>query len=113
MRGRVLDHALFDEDLQRRARHRAGQRVAAEGGAVLARIQHAEHLGIREHGRDRIEAAGERLADQGQVGLDALVLLGEQLAGAAKAGLDLVENQDHVVRGAELARRREIAGAAE
>ena len=60
---------------------------------------------VREHRRDRIEAAGQRLADQGQVGLDALVLLGQQLAGAAKAGLDLVEDQDHVVAGAELARR--------
>ena len=60
--------------------------------------------------RDRIEAAGQRLADQGQVGLDALVLLGQQLAGAAEAGLDLVEDQDDVVAGAELARGAQIAG---
>jgi len=42
------------------------------------------------------------------VGLDAIMLLGEQLAGAAKPGLDLVEDQHHVVRGAELAHFWEI-----
>jgi hypothetical protein len=50
------------------------------------------------------------LPTQGQVGLDALVLLGQQLAGAAEAGLDLVQDQHHVVRGAELARALQIAG---
>ena len=101
--GRVLDHAFLDQHAQRRARHRAGERVAAEGRAVLAGLQDAEHLVVRKHGRHRIEAAGQRLAEQRHVGLDALVLLGEQLAGAAEPGLDLVEDQHHVVRGAELA----------
>ena len=110
MRGGVLDHAFLDQHPQRGAGDGAGQRIAAEGRAVLAGLQHAQHLGVREHGRDRIEAAGQRLADQGQVGLDALVLLGEQLAGAAEPGLDLVEDQHDVVRGAELADPREIAG---
>src|SRR6516162_4086142 len=38
------------------------------------------------------------------------MLLREQLAGAAEPGLDLIENQHHIVRTAELAYLREIAG---
>src|SRR5215472_7841420 len=38
------------------------------------------------------------------------MLLREQLAGAAEPGLDLVEDQHHVVRTAEFAYLREIAG---
>ena len=75
-------------------------------------FKHAEHLFVRKHGRDRIEAAGKRLAEQRDVGLDALVLLGQQLAGAAEPGLDLVEDQHHVVRGAELAHPRADSRAA-
>ena len=77
---------------------------------MLAGLEHAEDVGVREHGGDRIEAAAERLADQRDVGLDALVLLGEQLPGAAEAGLDLVEDQRDVVVGAELADPGEVAG---
>ena len=70
---------------------------------MLAGLQTPEHVVVREHRRHRIEAAGQRLAEQRHVGLDALVLLGEQLAGAAEPGLDLVEDQHDVVGGAELA----------
>ena len=58
---------------------RAGQRVAAEGGAVLARPQHAEHVGVRDDGRDRHDAAAERLAEQVDVGDDALGAAREQV----------------------------------
>ena len=93
MRRGVLDHALLDQHFERSARDGAGERIAAEGRAVLAGLQHAQHLGVREHGRHRIEAARQRLADQRHVGLDPLVLLGQQLARAAEPGLDLVEDQ--------------------
>ena len=66
---------------------------------MLAGLQHAHHLVVREHRRDRIEAAGQRLADQGEIGLDALMLLGQQLAGAAEPGLDLVEDQNSTLCG--------------
>src|SRR5512132_3381158 len=48
-----------------------GEGIAAEGAAVLARLEHAQDLRVGEHCRDRIEAAGQRLADQREVGLDA------------------------------------------
>ena len=75
---------------------------------MLAGLQDAQNLGIGEHSRDRIEAARERLADQGHVGFDTLVFFGEQLTGAAKAGLDLIKNQRNAVLGAERAHFREI-----
>ncbi len=103
MRRRVLDHAFLDQHLQRHARHRAGQRVAAEGAAVVAGLEDAQHLLVREHRRDGVEAARQRLADHGQVGLDAVVLLGQQLAGAAQAGLDLVGDEGDAVVGADAA----------
>ena len=83
----VFDHAFFDEDLERSAGDGASERVAAESTAVLARFQHAEDLVGREHRRYRIEAAQQRLADQGQIGLDPFMLFGEQPAGAAEAAL--------------------------
>ncbi len=61
---------------------------------------------------DRDDAAAERLAEQVHVGHDALVVARERLAGAAEAGLDLVGDEQHVVRGADLADRRQVAGAA-
>ncbi|EGE56146.1 hypothetical protein RHECNPAF_7500118 [Rhizobium etli CNPAF512] len=109
-RGGVFDHALFRQHLQRGARHGAGEWVAAEGRAVLAGFQHPQHLGIRKYRRYRIEAAGERLADQRHIGLDAFMFLGQQLAGAAEAGLDFVENEGDVVCRAELADAGEITG---
>ena len=104
--GRPLDQPLLDQHLQRGAGDGAGERVAAEGRAVLAGLQDAEDVGVGEDGRDRVEAAAQRLADQRDVGLDALVLLGEELAGAAEAGLDLVEDQGDAVAGADVADAR-------
>ena len=43
-------------------------------------------------------------------GDDALVLAGERGPGAAEAGLDLVGDHQHVVRGAQLAHPRQVAG---
>ncbi len=76
---------------------------------MLAGPQRAQHVVVGKHRRDRIEAAGQRLAEQRHISLDAFVLLGKQLAGAAEPGLDLVEDQHHVMRGAEFAHAREIA----
>ena len=105
---RVLDHAFLDKHAQCGSRDRAGERIAAEGRAVLAGLERAEHRRVGKHGRDRIEAAGQCLAEQRHVGLDAVVLLRQQLAGAAEPGLDLVEDQHHVMRGADFAHPCEI-----
>ena len=76
---------------------------------MLTGLQGAEHRVVRKDGRHRIEATGQRFAEQRHVSLNAIVLLGEQFAGAAEPGLDLVQNKHHVMRGAELAYLCEIA----
>ena len=82
-----------------RARDRRAERVAAERTAVIAGPEDAHHLAVGQHGRDRVEPAGERLADGDHVRAHALVIAGEQPAGAAQAGLNLVgDEQDIVLR---------------
>ena len=92
-----------------RAADRAGQRVAAEGAAVLAGLEDAEDVAVRHDGRDRDDAAAERLAQDVEVGDDALVVAREGPAGPAEAGLDLVGREQHVVGGAELADPAQVA----
>ncbi len=74
--GSVFDHALIHQHPKRGTGDRAGERVSAKCRPVLARMKDVHHLRVREHGGDWIEAAGERLADQSEVGLDSLMLLG-------------------------------------
>ncbi len=81
----------------------AAMRVAAEGRAVVARLEDAHHRLVGEDAGDRVEAARERLADDHDVGPDALVLEGEELAGAAETGLDLVDDEQCVVLLGDLA----------
>ena len=76
---------------------RGGERVATEGGAVLAGAEHAEHVLVADDRGHRHDAAAERLAEQVQVGHDADVVALEGGAGAAEAGLDLVGDEQHVV----------------
>src|SRR5690606_20981574 len=45
------------QQIDHRQADRARERVAAEGGAVLARLQHAEHVGTGDDRRDRHHAA--------------------------------------------------------
>ncbi len=72
--------------------HGAGQRAAAEGGAVHARVNGACGFLGAKHGAQR-NAAGKRLGQRGHVGLDAVVLIGAPLAGAAHAGLNLIDDE--------------------
>ena len=77
--------------------------------AVLAGLEHAEHVAVGDDRRDRHDAAAERLAEHVHVGHDALVVAGEGPAGAAEAGLDLVGGEQHVLLGAELADAAQVA----
>ena len=57
-----------------------GERIAAECAAVLARLQHAQHIMISNDCGYRNDAATKRLAQQVDIGDDALVLAGEGTA---------------------------------
>ena len=104
----IFDHPLVNQNPERGPRHRAGKRVAAERRSVLTRLQHPQHVGIRQHGGDWIKTARKRLADKGDVGLDLFMLLGQQTSGPAQPGLDLVQDQGDVAFGTDLTHPAEV-----
>ena len=104
---RVLHVAALDE-VERRERRRAAERVAAEGVAVRALRPALHHALLRHHHPDR-QARAEALGDGQDVGRYAPVLAGEHLPGAADAGLHLVRDQQDPVAVAERAQPRQEA----
>ena len=97
------EKAVLQHDVQNGVRHRAGERVAAEGRAVGARGHGGSSGGGGEAGADR-EPAAQTLGDGRDVGTHAGLFAGEQRPRAAHAGLDLVEDQEQamlVAQGAE------------
>ena len=83
-------------------RYGAAERVAAVCAAVRAGAEDAEHLAPCDNGRHRIEATGERLAEDVHVGSHVVVIAREQLACAAEPRLDLVGHEQHVALLAEV-----------
>ena len=80
----------------------------AEG--VLERVEHGVVDPVAHQQRaDRDVAAGERLRDRHQVGLEAPVLGGEQPPRAPEPGLHLVEAEERPVAAAQLLRAFEVA----
>ena len=93
-----------------RARSGAGDRVAAEGAAVIAGRRDPGGAVGDEQRADR-QAVREALRERDRVGRDAELLPGEEPAGPADAGLHLVEDEQRAVlvgeprgRGEELRR---------
>ena len=86
-------HAVQEARRQHHVQHRigggAGERVAAEGGAVGAGGEVPGHVLAGQH-RAHGEAAGDALGRAHHVRLDARPLVGEQLARASHAGLHFV-----------------------
>ena len=91
-RGGVLEQALLFHDAQRLDAGAHRERVAAEGGAVVARAEHVGRLRAADDRADR-HARAEALGERHHVGADAGPLVREPLAGAAHAALHLVEHQ--------------------
>ncbi len=105
--------ALRDEVLaldlgEHRAGHGGAEGVAAERGAVRARVEQLARRAERDERADR-EAAADALRDRDRVGRDAGVLEGEPLTRAAGAGLDLVDDEQRAVALGEFARGREVS----
>ena len=102
---RVFDQSLLDQDLERRPCATAQARgLPPKVLAVVAGHEDPQDTSVLDSiGRHRVEAAGQRLSDEGHVGLHALVFLGQQFAGPTQPGLDLVQDQDDVVAGADVA----------
>ena len=60
-------------------------------------MQAVHDLTVGKNRRDRIESSGQCLSDQGQVGLDMVVLLGQEFPRTSQAGLDFIQDQHHIV----------------
>ena len=102
--GGIGQQAFFLDGVDHGDGHGAGQRAAAEGGAVHAGVNGARSFFGAKHCAQR-NAAGKRLGKRGHSpGLDAVMLIGAPLAGAAHAGLNLVDDQQRAGRGGERAR---------
>src|SRR5207245_10901102 len=90
-------------------RNRGRERVAAEGAAVIARLEHRHDLAAGEKSRYRQQSAAEGFAEDQSVGLHALVVAGEQPTGAPQPGLDFVGDEQHLVPAADVFAFGEIA----
>ena len=100
---------------------RRGDRVAAEGRAVLAAAEQAGHVGAVGDGRADGDAAAEALGQGDDVGAHARVgrhgvaqvvglLPGQPRPGPPGAGLDLVEDEQGAVLAGEPADGGQVAG---
>ena len=87
---------VLDHEAHRAQRYGAGERVAAEGGAVVALGNLAGDLLAGQNRADR-EAAAEALGAGHDVGNHVVELIAVQRARAADAGLHLVEDQQNAV----------------
>ena len=117
--GGVLDQAFVLDDLD------GGERGARRHRVLLVRVVPEGPVAadvearMRQHRRDRQDAAAERLAQHEDVGRHAIVLAGEHASGLAEAGRDLVEDQQRAVAIAGLAhavpeaRRRHVGHGAD
>ena len=108
----VLDQPLGRDRVGHGDRRRAGQMVAAEGGAQhpLAGLE----LRRDEYAADR-EAVAHALGSRNQIGTDARPLVGEETPRAAVPRLDLVEDQHRPRALGRLAQRAKesLLGAAD
>jgi hypothetical protein len=57
--GGVLDHAFLDQHAQGGAGDRARQRIAAEGAAVITRLENPQHRLFGKRRRNRMAAVGK------------------------------------------------------
>ena len=100
---------LVVDRLDDRARGGADDRVAAEGGGVVAGLEPGRRVVGGEQRADR-QAVGEPLRERDEVRPHAELLEREERPGAADAGLHLVEAEERAVLGGELGGGGEEAG---
>ena len=92
--------AVLGEGAEHGEGHGRAQRVAAEGGAVLAGREQLAG-GADGHGRADGQAAAESLGEREDVGRDARPLVREERSGAGDPGLHLVEDEERAGLGGE------------
>lgn len=86
-----------------------GERIAAEGAAVIAGAKEAEDGLLGDDSRDRVEAAAEGFSEDHDIGFDLVVFVAKELSCATEADLDLVGDQEDTVLVADLADTAQVA----
>lgn len=84
---------LLNDDAESGSGDSTAERIAAKGASVISGFVDAQDLARCENGRDGVEATGESLADDQDIGRDFLVHVSEKFACAAEAGLNFVEHE--------------------
>ncbi|MCY1360894.1 hypothetical protein D9M69_475420 [compost metagenome] len=107
--GGTLRAALALHDVEHRAANPAGQRIAPEGRAVVARGKQLGRLATRQASPDR-EAIAQGLGQGDHVRHDPGMLETEPLAGASHAGLHFIGHQQPVVLVAQLTQSLQVSG---
>ncbi len=103
--GRALCQLVRLVDIDRGERRGAGQRIAAEGGAVQARI----YLDCRvQQGRPDGHPAAHGFGYAEDVGLQFEMLAGEHFSGTTKTGLDFINDQQGAALAAYFSDRRYV-----
>mmetsp|Transcript_47181 Transcript_47181/g.124343 ORF Transcript_47181/g.124343 Transcript_47181/m.124343 type:complete len:262 (+) Transcript_47181:395-1180(+) len=101
-RGGVLEDALLLEDVERRHRRRARDRVAAVRAAARVGRLRRRDLAPGKDGRERV-AAREALGGDEDVGRDLVMVDGPHPTCAPEAALHLVRDEQDAARGRPLA----------
>lgn len=104
-----FDHLLLVDDLECADGNGAAERVAAVRGPVGTRFDGQHNLLPAQNAGHRVHAAGDSLAKEHEVGLDAGPFVAEEFACASDAGLDFVADEEDVVLVAEGSEVGEIA----
>src|SRR5579862_6026631 len=105
----VLEQVVSLDGVEYRERRGAGDRVAAEGGPVVAGDERGARLAEPDARADR-QPAAEALGEGHHIGGDTLGLMGEPRARPADAGLDLIEHEQRARVVAGLPGGGEVAG---
>src|SRR5205085_3919590 len=103
----VGEQAFFLHRVDGRAHRGHGERVAAEGRAMVAGLEHAPRAAADHAGADRYSRA-ETLGERHDVGHETRVLVHEPFAGAAETALHLVGHEQPVLALAELVQAAQV-----
>ena len=97
----ILHQLVVFHDVDRGEGSPHGQRISAEGGAVVAGLEDLGSRAMRHDGADR-HARAEALGQRHHVRNDARPLMGEPASGAAGSALNLVDHQQPTLLVAKL-----------
>src|SRR5208283_4245275 len=106
---RLLAEGLFQHVLDVGERRGTRNRIASEGGEVIARLKGRSDFVAGGEGRER-ESVGNTFGRDQDVRLDAEVLDGEHFAGAAEAGLHFIADEEDAVAVENLFYLAEVVG---